>query len=60
MLNIENVTNGEIFSEIRKFWELEATGIMDEAKETTFDVKIEKRTDRRITIKCFVIITGYL
>ena len=46
VLNIENVTNDEIFSEIRKFWELEAIGIMDEAKETTFDVKIEKRTDR--------------
>ena len=35
VLRIEEVTNEKIYSEVKKFWEIESIGIMDELEEKT-------------------------
>ena len=46
VLRIENITNEDIYSAVKKFWEIESIGVIDRPTEEVFDVKVEKRTDR--------------
>ena len=40
------MTNEKIYSEVKKFWEIESIGVKDEDEKKAFDVKVEKRSDR--------------
>ena len=46
VLKVEHVSNEEIYSEVKKFWENEAIGIKEETEDEGFNINIEKRNDR--------------
>ena len=45
LLKIDDISNEEIYNEVKKFWEIESIGVKDEMGDE-FKVNLEKRSDR--------------